>query len=487
MKFPKISLPSKGKGNEGKEGELDEVSGDPDKGLKTVVIDNDEVELSGEEKKIGDGSEDESDDDNSDDSDFNNDKKGGEGGGRKALKLAISGAVVLVLGILAGGTYWWFGANDVPSVADPIANQGAKVALSMPAAVSAPSPGVSNDGSSKVTGVGLNPPAAVQEPQDISQQPLQNLALGSGSLNALAGGGQNAKQGLMVPSVSSVAFRSVPDISELVPLQVQVPNPGLYEKLEDGTGVLPQIGSDGRLPWQVYARPFEATNSDPRVAVIVVGLGLSRAASMAAIKKLPPEVSFVFNPYAKKLEDWLLRSRLSGHEVFLGLPLQSDKFPIVDSGPYSLSVDATSEENMARLMKLLSRFPGYVGVAAFGDSRFTTLVDKIKPVLEVIKARGLMYVDSGLNNASVVPRIADEIGVPRAIGNLVIDDVPSRRAIDGRLAELERIARDRTMAIAIVRAYPATIERLNLWFDSLRAKRLVLAPVSAFAEKQNPQ
>ena len=34
---------------------------------------------------------------------------------------------------------------------------------------------------------------------------------------------------------------------------------------------------------------------------------------------------------------------------------------------------------------------------------------------------------------------------------------------------------------------PATIERLNLWFDSLRAKRLVLAPVSAFAEKQNPQ
>ena len=97
MKFPKISLPSKDKGNEGKEGELDEVSGDPDKGPKTVVIDNDEVELSGEEKKTGDGSEDESDDDDSDDSDFNNDKKGGEGGDRKALKLAISGVVVLVL------------------------------------------------------------------------------------------------------------------------------------------------------------------------------------------------------------------------------------------------------------------------------------------------------------------------------------------------------------------------------------------------------
>ena len=142
---------------------------------------------------------------------------------------------------------------------------------------------------------------------------------------------------------------------------------------------------------------------------------------------------------------------------------------------------------MARLMKLLSRFPGYVGVAALRDSRFTTLVDKIKPVLEVIKARGLMYVDSGLNNASEVPRIADEIGVPWAIGNLVIDDVPSRRAIDSRLAEFERIARDRSMAIAIVRAYPATIKSLNLWFDSLRPKRLVLAPVSALVEKQNSQ
>jgi len=479
LKLPKISLPSKGKGGEENLDEFDKVSGDTGEGSETVVIDEGDAELSGEEKETGDGSEDKPDDEDSNDNDFNNDEEGGERGGRKALMFTISGAVVLVVGILAGGAYWWFGGKDIPSAADPIADKGAKVALSMPAVVSAPSPGD--------FGGGLNTPAAVQGSQEFSQQPLQNLALGSGSLNALASGGQNAEQGLMVPSVSSVAFRSVPDISEQVPLQVQVPNPGLYEKLEDGTGVLPQISSDGRQPWQVYARPFEATNSDPRVAVIVVGLGLSRASSMAAIKKLPPEVSFVFDPYAQKLEDWLLRSRLSGHEVFLGLPLQSDRFPFVDAGPYSLSVDATTEENMAQLTKLLSRFPGYVGVAALGDSRFTTMVDKIKPVLEVIKARGLMYVDSSLNNASVVPRIADEIGVPRAIGNLVIDAVPSRRAIDARLAKLERIARDQTMAIAIVRAYPATIERLNLWFDSLRAKRLVLAPVSALVEKPSPQ
>src|SRR5262249_41642783 len=80
-------------------------------------------------------------------------------------------------------------------------------------------------------------------------------------------------------------------------------------------GPLPKIGPDGRQPWQVYARPFNAPDNKPLVAVLVTGLGLSSATTEAAIAKLPPEITLSFSPYAEKLGDWLTAARAAGHEA----------------------------------------------------------------------------------------------------------------------------------------------------------------------------
>src|SRR3984885_6001362 len=91
-------------------------------------------------------------------------------------------------------------------------------------------------------------------------------------------------------------------------------------------GPLPKIEAlpDGRTrqPWQVYARPFDAPDTKPRVAVLLTGLGLSSAPTEAAINRLPPEVTLSFSPYAEHLGDWLQAARAAGHEVLLDLPLE---------------------------------------------------------------------------------------------------------------------------------------------------------------------
>ncbi len=62
--------------------------------------------------------------------------------------------------------------------------------------------------------------------------------------------------------------------------------------------------------------------------------------------------------------------------------------------------------------------------------------------------------------------------------------MPSRTAIDQRLAELEGIVRQQAFAVAIAAPYPATLERLAAWAATLEAKQLTLAPVSALADRQ---
>ena len=72
------------------------------------------------------------------------------------------------------------------------------------------------------------------------------------------------------------------------------PNPALLQ--ETSRGALPIIGPDGREPWREYGRMIDPAGEQPRLAVIVSGLGLSSDATMSAIR-LPKEVTLSFTPY----------------------------------------------------------------------------------------------------------------------------------------------------------------------------------------------
>ena len=71
-----------------------------------------------------------------------------------------------------------------------------------------------------------------------------------------------------------------------------------------------------------------------------------------------------------------------------------------------------------------------------------------------------------------------------AINDRFLDNEASRVAIDGRLQQIERIARTKGVAVAMGYAYPVTIERLREWARGLAGKELTLAPISAVADRQ---
>lgn len=260
------------------------------------------------------------------------------------------------------------------------------------------------------------------------------------------------------------------------------PDPDLVENTRDGP--LPVIGKDGRRPWQAYARPFDVNDKRPRVALIVSGLGQSAAATEAAIQRLPGAVTLAFAPYAKNLDQWIGLARAAGHEVLLTVPMEPIGYPDNDPGPHTLLTSISDKDNRERLLYLLSRFPGYVGVLNTMGARLTTAPQSLRPILEEINNRGLIFVDSRSSLRSVAASQATEIGLPRAINNRFIDIKAARSEIDQRLDELERIAKDGGYALGIGSPYPVTIERVVLWAQELESKGVALAPVSALVDKQ---
>lgn len=249
--------------------------------------------------------------------------------------------------------------------------------------------------------------------------------------------------------------------------------------LEDGPfGRLPKIGPDGRRPFLAYARPFDLEDRRPKVAVLLLGLGLQRDLLDAALA-LPAPISLQFSPYAADLPAMVERAHRAGHEVLLDLPMEPADYPASDPGPHTLLAGSGRDENLKRLNWLLAQATGYVALAG-GGARFAGS-DQAAAVLDVLARRGLALIELG--DRRLAPAAA-AAGLPYASARPAIDEDPSVLAIDYALAALEAEALAGGSALGVAQGYPVSLERLRLWTATLEAKGLVLAPVSAVLIEQ---
>ena len=217
--------------------------------------------------------------------------------------------------------------------------------------------------------------------------------------------------------------------------------------------------------------------------MVLTGLGFASDTTETAIEDLPPGVTLSFTPYAEKLDQWIVMARGKGHEVMLDLPMEPETFPDDDPGPWALLTQLDEAQNRERLYKVIGAAEGYVGLTANMGSRFTGSEPHLTPVLKEIKAQGLMFLDNMSNEASVVPRLAEELELPHAVNDRTLDDGDvGRTTIDARLAQIERKAASDGASIAIGGPSPATLERLSAWTKTLEVKGFELVPITVLAQ-----
>ncbi len=238
-------------------------------------------------------------------------------------------------------------------------------------------------------------------------------------------------------------------------------------------GPLPRIAEDGRRPLQTYARPYDAGDANPKIAIVVTGLGLQADATNASFH-LPGAVSLMFSPYADDLPALFERARLAGHEVLMELPMEPEDYPTSDPGPHTLRASGTVDANLERLTWILSRAQGYFAVGGHGGA-FADSPEAI-PVMRALAGRGLGMVEIDGEGLALA---GEEVDLPYLSAPDWIDGTPSADAIDQALAELEAGARQDGSAIGIAEPYPITLKRLVEWATTLEGRGLSLVPASA--------
>jgi uncharacterized protein len=228
-----------------------------------------------------------------------------------------------------------------------------------------------------------------------------------------------------------------------------------------------------------YAAGFDSTTLRPRVGLLVAGIGMSEADSMAAVKILPGGVTLAISPGAGDVGRLLAVARLNQHEYLLSVPMEPLGYPANDPDDRSaLMTSLPAAENLNRLLAILGRVTGYVGVTnalgAMRGERLAGVADQFDAVLAEVAQRGLLFLDARPGQ-KVLPLAWNRSP------DLVLDDDPLDAAqLDQRLDALTHLALDKGSALGIVSVpRPVTVERIAAWTNTLASKGLALAPVSA--------
>ncbi|RUV37214.1 divergent polysaccharide deacetylase family protein, partial [Mesorhizobium sp. M7A.F.Ca.MR.148.00.0.0] len=120
------------------------------------------------------------------------------------------------------------------------------------------------------------------------------------------------------PPKAAIVIRDPSTIGQNLKI-AHIPDKALIETSE--TGPLPVRATDGRRPFDVYARPWSGGRG-ARVAIVIGGLSVSQTGTQAAIAKLPAEVTLAFAPQGNSIGRWMQAARQSGHEIVMQVPLE---------------------------------------------------------------------------------------------------------------------------------------------------------------------
>lgn len=307
------------------------------------------------------------------------------------------------------------------------------------------------------------------------------------------------------PSVTVVIGReggeqvvSVPSPDETVHIEQQPPSlpvedphkPQAQETTPDNNelventpdGPLPKKAANGMTAFKAYKKTFDAHGA-PMVILVVADYGLSELDSKDALKKLPAGVSFVLSPYSRNYDVWRDLSSAEGHEMWLQLPVENERYPTDDPGPKALIARSDFRYNRDNLTWVMSRTTGYAGIAAYTDNAFVNAEQTMTGIANDIFKRGLGYFEMNNSGLDFIEVSAVNNTAPYAKGEFILDETTQN--VPNWLSALQSKAQAQGYAVGIIKPVPHVVELVSRWVNEAQGS-VVFAPISVLAEYKKP-
>jgi len=193
----------------------------------------------------------------------------------------------------------------------------------------------------------------------------------------------------------------------------------------------------------------------PRVAIIIDDIGNDLAMAEKFIRLGFPLTLSLFpnSRFGKRIMDM---AREHGTEIMLHLPMEPEEYAKIDPGEGVLLTSMSREELANRINLLLDAFPGVKGVNNHMGSRLTAEESPMEQLFEILKRRGLFFIDSRTSMKTVAPEVAQRLGLPFAERDVFLDNQQDPQFVKEQIEKLIQTAQLEGKAVGIAHPYDVT-------------------------------
>ena len=277
---------------------------------------------------------------------------------------------------------------------------------------------------------------------------------------------------------------SVIETSDTPALSKQALPPAPYEGLTEHTdfGPLPVIGPNKLAPFDAYKKPYVLNRDKPAIALMVRGYGMSDALSRQALTVLPSNISLLISPYSDVADDLRREARQNGHEVWLELPLENERFPANDPGPHAILSHLSLKYNLDNYKWVLGRTTGYAGLAGYSDGVLSRTRSVFENVMQDAYGRGLGYYEINPRGGDLAEASALSYNAPYA-SNILPATAAERQALEKDFQDLKQQARSNGYASGVLNLTPYLLDNIQEIVRIAESEGFYIVPVSAIADR----
>ncbi|WP_261626212.1 divergent polysaccharide deacetylase family protein [Pseudoalteromonas holothuriae] len=192
--------------------------------------------------------------------------------------------------------------------------------------------------------------------------------------------------------------------------------------------------------------------------------------------ELPGQLSFSILPHTPYSQQFAFLASKANKELLLHIPMQSLHNKAL--GPGALTLTMNKWQLQSTLGHALATLPQVKGVNNHMGSALTQYIEPMKWTMEVLKKRGLFFLDSRTTEHTQAQTVANLYGVENIDRHVFLDNVPTNDALKLQLEALKLRADAQQYAIAIAHPYPETITFLKAAIPELEQQGYELVPVS---------
>lgn len=247
--------------------------------------------------------------------------------------------------------------------------------------------------------------------------------------------------------------------------------PGMAPRLQHPTPILnPPKGSQS-LNW-----------SKPSIVFVIDDIGHERTYD-STIDRLGNKITYAILPHLKYSHFYGEKSRLTGADVILHLPLESERG--IYPGPGLITRFMPEDEIRRMVAENLSSIPNQIGANNHMGSLGTSDDGFMRIILDEFRKRRLFFLDSFTSSRSHVVAISREMQIPVLRRDVFLDNVEQPEPIRQQIAKTAQIALRSGYAIAIGHYKKHTLEVIAEEIPKLEKQGFQIVKLSDLMKRYN--